>query len=344
MNKGLLSVALLALLTLPLVAQTVTTIQYVPDNVICTNSGQSIPFRWIPTSMRYHILLEAKYLGNPSGPMKIIDVGFSRATGFSTPGFTCTQIQLRMGHNTSFTSLYAPNLGPCPTNIIDFTGSTTTSFGYNPPTTGAFYNITGSGHQPSFLHDADFGWDGKRDICLEIRFRGAPGNLTGPVMCQSSLVRRVYSPSTTGPDYYVATSGPTGTSGIKCSVTMTPEHVLLVPDTVNLGTSAVIALGGLPAGDFYQIAASLSQGYELNLGTCSIWLLPDGLFTASIILGPPIFNNYVGSIPASGLARGVMNVPNVKQLVGICVYHAAVTFGTGGISGCTNTDGFEIVP
>jgi hypothetical protein len=212
-------------------------------------------------------------------------------------------------------------------------------------TPAGFYDITGpTGHLPTSLHDADFGWDGKRDICLEIRFRGGPSGFVGPVMCQSSLVRRVYNSSTTGPDYYVATTGSTGTSGIKCKVTMTNQHVLIVPDTVKIGTTAVIGLGGLPLGDFYQIAASLGQNFELNLGTCSLWLVPDGLFTASIFLGPPIFNNYTGTVPVGGLARGTMNVPNIQQLIGLCVYHGAVTFGTGGITGCTNTDGFEIVP
>jgi hypothetical protein len=80
------------------------------------------------------------------------------------------------------------------------------------------------------------------------------------------------------------------------------------------------------------------------VGPCTLFLTPDTLFAASVLVGPPIFTNYTGVLSASGAGTGKLMVPKVPALVGLCVFHAGVAFDKSGIKCCTNTDGTEITP
>jgi len=182
----------------------------------------------------------------------------------------------------------------------------------------------------------DFGWDGKRHVCLEMRYRGNVTSVGFP--CRSGSIARIWANSTTA-DNYVATSGSTGTSGgLKVRLTVDPNNVLLAPDTASIGTTVGVVLVNAPAGAFYQFAASLGQA-PLSLGKYTIGLTFDTVFLTSVLVGPPVFNAYGGQVPASGAATAKLSVPAIPALVGICVHHAAVVFDKTGILGCTNTGG-----
>jgi hypothetical protein len=37
-------------------------------------------------------------------------------------------------------------------------------------------------------------------------------------------------------------------------------------------------------------------------------------------------------------------VPNLRGLVGVCVFHAGITYNVGGVTAGTNTEGTVLVP
>jgi len=319
-----LLVALAALLVAPAVAQ----YSYIPDNNPATGGGNNWPLNFSSTTGRFIQLLNAQYL--PSAPVKIVDVGFSRYSTTYPSSFFAKQFQMRMSHTTQTTtvSTFATNFQPCPTNLID----TTAGYTYAPP------NIN---QWSDFGTVADFGYDGTRNICLEIRYRGQATTLGFP--CRSATVARVWANSTSQ-DNYVAVSGSASSSGgLKTRLTYVKDHVLVAPDVISIGSSGIINLYGMPPGLFYQLAASFGQD-PLPLGPCTVFLTPDSLMILSVLLGPPTFTQYAGTIPATGQARAQLSVPAIKQLVGLCVYHAAISYGAKGISGCTNTGGTQLVP
>ena len=47
---------------------------------------------------------------------------------------------------------------------------------------------------------------------------------------------------------------------------------------------------------------------------------------------------------AQGNATGKFSIPLLKQLVGVCVYHAAISYTNKGVQCCSNTDGILLTP
>jgi len=287
-----------------------------------------------PATMRYVEILEAAYL--PNMPVKITEVALTKqAKGPLGPSFTAQQFQVRMSH----TSVTCPRSvqfsawsGPCPIELIN----TTTGFTYTP--------VLNQWHPVGTV--GDFGYDGKRNICLEIRYRGQ-GRPT--LMFLHSGDNKVTKPISRlwaegFADNYASLVGDKADcdEGLMVCLSYTNTCILLAPDTVKVGASMTVSLLNMPAGDLYQIAASFGQN-PMNLGKCTLFLDPDGLFFASIF-GVPIFSGYVGTVPAGGNASGKVTVPKIPALAGICIYHAAVAYNKNGIDCCTNTAGTKIVP
>jgi len=132
---------------------------------------------------------------------------------------------------------------------------------------------------------------------------------------------------------------------------MSPIHRLTVKrglildadDTVQVGKAATVTLKTGTAGDYYQVAASLST-LPVNLGKCILHLTPDDLFWVSIQVGPPLFTRYAGKLDTTGGGSARLGVPNLPSLAGVIVYHAAIAYDLTGITACTNNDSTRIIP
>jgi len=319
--------SLLAVVVLPLLGLTVDAqgTVYAPSNTPTAGSCNVYPWG-TSTSARFQEIIPATYL--PSAPFKITDIAYAPC-GNST--FTSRRLRVRMCHttlsnfkaNTNFNN----NLCPCPTTVYDGPGN---------------WTMTANTWSPVGL-TCTFGYDGVRnlliDLCIENRSSGTSCH-------RDSVLPRLWSFGLANPCQVVsgATDGSTTEAGLKMCLTIDRTCVLNAPDTVKLGSSLPVTVSTAPAGNFYQIAASLSDNATINLGRCKVCLVPDGLFLASILFGPPIFNGYTGTVGATGGFGGKLLVPSNKLLVGVCVYHAAVVFNTSGIVCCTNTAGTGIVP
>jgi len=326
------------LIVVPVSSQTAC----VPDANASTGNPNAFPFgfpssSYKATSRRFMEILEAQYL--PGMPVKITEVAFTRdPTTYPSPGnapLIAPVFQLRMSHTTVVcpASLnFADWSGPCPTELI----STTSGYTY----LAAVNTWTPMGVK------ASFGYDGQRNICLEIRFQNAT---SGAFSCHSGdgttvpAVPRLVANSSTANNYSAVSGRKFCNGGLKVCLTYTTKCILFAPDTVNVGTAGSIQILGMPPGDAYQIAASMGQA-PLNLGTCTLYLTLDGVFLMSVQAGPPIFAGYAGIIPASGSAVGTLKVPSIPALIGIYLYHAAVAYNARGITCCTNTAGLKIVP
>jgi hypothetical protein len=321
-NKCFVLLALLALLAGPALAQGYA---YIPDNIPSSGGGNNWPLNFSSTTGRFIQLLDSQYL--PNAPVKFVDVAFSRYSTTYPSSFSAKQFQMRMSHTTRtvVTSTFANNFAPCPTNVIN----TTSGFTYAPP------NINAWG---DFGTTCDFGYDGKRSICLEIRYRGQVTSLGFP--CRSASIARVWANGSG--DNWVAVTGSTGSSGgLKTRLTYVKDNILLAPDTASIGTSVAVQGVNMAIGDFYQIGASLGQT-PLSFGNCHICLDVDAILFASLLVGPPIFNGYAGTVPVGGSVNAKFAVPNLTALIGLCVYHAGVSYDNKGVTGCTNTAGTQL--
>ncbi len=300
---------------------------YIPISTPTTGSTNYFPFHF-DAEWRYQVIVNAQYL--PTKPFKVLNVAIV-ARSHST--FTAPQCQIRMC-NTNLVDFQATanrnfnnNLGPCPTLVlngpIQFSGTTNQWTNLGPP--------------------HSHGYDGKRNLLIEIRYTGGSRNLPLAMTTVPTAVRRMWA---YGPGAYNATTGsvdPAKVSGApKLCLTIDYTCVLFCPDTVRLGTGTPIHLLNAQGGDYYQMAASQGQS-PLNLGKCKISLMPDNVFFLSVVVGPPIFRDYAGVVSAAGQASGTLTLPQIPQLVGLCLYHAAVTYNRAGITGCSNTGGTLIV-
>jgi hypothetical protein len=331
MKRVLVSVGLvfaLLLVVAPVAVSLPAQVQvYVPDNNPTTGSTNVYPFGY-NTEWRYQVLVDGAEL--PATPFRILDVGIvARATNT----FSATQCQIRMTHSTlaNFQNNrnFDNNIGPCPTEV--FNGPM--SF---PGTANQWVNLG---------LNASFGFDGTRNLLFEIRFQNGSKNVSlGMASTKPSAVRRMWN---SGTGAYTATTGSvdslTASGAPKVCLTIDRTMVLLGPDQVSLATKAAIQLVQAQAGDFCQMAASLGQ-MPFNLGKYTIYLIPDNVFIYSVLYGAPIFNGYAGVVSAQGNAFGTFIPPKIPALVGVCVYHAALTFDKGGLTGVSNTAGLEITP
>ncbi len=329
LKKLLMAAAVTGLVGLPAVAQ----FGHFPSNTPTTGGGNSWPMNFGSTTGRFVQFLDATNSDLPTGtPLKITEVAFA-PTG-TTPFVCSSDFQMRMSHlNTTSTfttvpdNVYANDLGPCPTNLINRTA------GFNWGGTASAWNDFGT--------DCDFGWDGQSIILLEIRYRGQ--NTAQGVSCHSDTsIPRAWSNATTA-DNYVATTATltSGSAGLKTRLGYVKDHICLVPETTQIGNSSAVSLVGFNPGESFKIAASLGQS-PFSVGNCNICLTVDNIFLAS--LQPlPFFGGYNGIADGSGNGAGKFAPPAITALVGTCVYHAAVGVSTAGIN-CTNTAGTMLVP
>ena len=316
-------IALTVLLAAPAVAQTYV---YAPDSNPATGGGNSWPFNFSTTSGRFIQIILVQHLTTLAGPYKITDVAFS-VNGTYPNSFTATQFQMRMSHSTLSNwadTNFANWQAPCPTNLID-AGS------------GFTYTVPGANAWADIGTKLDFGWDGKRNIALEIRYRGQNTSL-GFACWSDSTMPRIWANSTSADNYVATTGSARANLGLKVRLTIDKNNVLLAPDDVTVGTTAGIVLVNMPAGTGYQVAASLGQT-PLPLGVCRIGLTLDNVFATSVQTATSVFKGYAGLTSATGTATAQFAPPRIPALAGICVYHAAVTYDKTGVRGCTNTAG-----
>ena len=99
-----------------------------------------------------------------------------------------------------------------------------------------------------------------------------------------------------------------------------------------------VNFGAQQAGKFYQVALAWGHTPGIpvkNVGT--IHLALDNLFYSSILLGPPVFQDFTGVLDARGKASPYVNIPYVNELIGVHAYGAAVAFDNpGGITAISN--------
>ena len=327
MKKCNLILVLLVLIATSATAQ----YAYIPDSNAGAGSNNIWPFNMSSTTGRFIQILDAKYL--PNGPVKITEVAFTRHTQYSRgiTSFFAKQFQMRMSHSTSvcvgsLSKPFADHMAPCPTNLIN----TTSGFTYSLPTGETWVDIG---------TNCDFGYDGKRHICLEVRFRGQNVALGFVGWADGGGTPRLMS-KLTPIDNYAALVGSSSwcTNGLKVRLTYVKNCVLLAADAAPIGSTEGIAVVNMPLGDMYQIAASLGQA-PMKVGPCHVCLVLDGVFLTSILIGPPVFVNYAGQIPVGGRATGRFVIPQFPAIIGLCVYHAAVAYSAKGVTCCTNTAG-----
>lgn len=316
-----------ALLSVSAVAQTYV---YVPDSNPAYGSANAAPFDISDPSGRYMEILPIRYLSTLYGPYKITEVAFSKygSTLFSPNTFFATQFQLRMSHTTLANyrdKNFANWSGPCPTALVDASN-------------GFTYTVPGEDQWADIGTTVDFAWDGRRPICLEVRFRGNDHKRGFP--CRSGQpIPRIWA-NYYQLDNYVAKTGTfDSSSGLKVRLRVDPNNILLAPESVAVGGAGIsLSLVNMPPSSPYQVAASLGQS-PLPLGKCKVGLALDNVLITSIRVSGTVFRKYGGISSSTGTATASFHPPRITALIGLPVYHAAVAYDKTGILGCTNTTG-----
>lgn len=327
MKKGLICAVLLLCFCAALTAQTPI---YNPSNTPTTGGANSWPFN-LYTGWRMQIIIDKNVLGNT--PFLIQEVAFAPT---STRTFSVPDFQMRMGHTTykdfgtAGTTLFATIIGPNPVEVYQ-RGKISWAC-----TSGTWCDIGLTG---------PFAYNGNDNICMEIRYNTTASG--GTTIHTDASIARAYTHSRysndpfNDPNWYTPIPGEF--MGPKHRLSVLQGFMLDADATVSVGKTANILLKSGVGGEFYQVAASLST-LPINLGKCTIHLTPDNLFWGSMQIGPPIFTRYSGILSASGSGAAQLAVPNVPALVGVVVYHAAVSFSSTVFpTACTNTDSTQIV-
>lgn len=336
MSRLATGLTVFALLAGPAVAQGTA---YFPSNDPSTGSTNTFPMgNAFGPEWRYQGQLSAANL--PAGKIKITDVSLAPSSGM---GFAATQFQVRMTNSTAaaLTTVFATNIGPCPTVLYDGPLS------MPGVTLGAWNSL---GMQTSFGYDGDL--VPQPNIVYEIRYQGRStlAALNGFRSYANGIASmpRLWANSTTTPTTptpYTAVAGRLSTSGgVRVCLTYSRTCICDVAPTAQVGTSVPVDLIQMPVGASFQIAASLGQGPAIALPGCNIGLAVDGVFFYSITSGAPVFNGYNGVIPASGSAQGKFAIPAIPALAGLCVYHAALGIDRQNQICCTNTEGTMLTP
>ncbi len=296
---------------------------YVPSNTPATGTCNAAHTG--KSESRYQEIIDATYL--PQAPFKVLDVSFAPCASVNP---VYSQYQVRMTHTTlvnfAGNQNFDNNLGRCPAVL------------HSGPLS---WTATANTWSPLGCTGNAFGYDGQgRNILVEFRHIQSSGSTTSHH--RDGVSPRLY---TSDAGAYSSTTGVTvSIAGAKLELIIDRTCVLYAPDTAQIGQSHAITADAMPAGENCQIAASLGASTAINLGPCSVWLVPDGVFVYSATVGAPIFNGYQAITPASGKVIGKFSPPNIPALVGVCVYHAAVSVGSSGVSCCTNTAGTLLTP
>jgi hypothetical protein len=306
------------------------TYKYHPDSNPTSGGGNTFPFgNAFGPDWRYQLFVPQSSLG--STPVRITNFAFAPS---SSNTFSATQFQIRMAHTTlaALTSTFGTNIGSCPTELHN----------------GAFTYTVTSGNWHDLGTQSDFGYDGTRNVVLEIRYRNRTAPSTSQFVFRTGTSRLHANNITTPPtrDPYNAVAGQLDpTRGLKVRFTCVATCVAIAQsDRVRVGSTIGTQLINGPGGAFYQFACSFGQGPPLNLGNnCRLGLATDALFTFSL-QGSPIFQGFSGQLPATGRTLATTIVPNIPQLAGLCIYHAAVTYSRTQLLCCSNTAGVELIP
>jgi len=303
---------------------------YIPADTPSSGGCNMIPFNWPSTatvkSCRYQMILSGRFL--PTAPIRIYDISFAPCKTSPLPrSWSSRKFLVRMCHTTmndfSGNNCFDKNLCRCATVLHDGP----IQWQINPENWSPF-NLAGS-----------FGYDGRRNILLDIE---ALTN-SGGISChgdRTTAIPRLWS-NQVPPE----ACGSEDTAGLKIRLTYARTCILQVPETASLGTSTPVHMLQAPTGKFYQMAASLGQWPPIDLVACKVCLAIDPVLVYSILVGPPIFTYYAGVINPTGTADGKFVPPVIKELAGLCVFHAAVAYDTkAGVLCCTNTCGTLLVP
>jgi len=299
---------------------------YHPSDTPTSGACDTFPFS-THTGWRFQFIYRPKPQENI--PTMITDIAFAPCVAGT---FTAGDFQIRMGHTT----------------YNDFSSSTTRSFNevLGAPTEVYRRGPVSWDMVPGMWCEigltTPFQYVGNNyNICVEIRYNAtSPGN--GVVHTVSTLdmaIPRAFAHSGQCNDpFNQPTWKEAGVGG--------PKHRFSVGFVMNgdvetpIGKEDILVFQGGPSNTVYMVAASLGNN-PLPLGPstkpCTINLTVDALFYLSIFSGPPLFNNYVGMLGPTGGGQAKLCVPNIPFLVGIEIYHAAVSYHPLTIPVCTNT-------
>lgn len=295
-----------------------------PDLVPTTGANQNTFPMGSGAEWRYHELVPASCLGTT--PFKIVDIAFAKGNIATTHPGKYSDFQVRLAHtqSASLSSTFATNLGPCPITVLN---------------AKAFQWVYADNTWKDLGMTCDFGYDGVRNLVIEVRYRGGSSQT---LFCWRHTYPRAYTSGTGA--YGAATAASNNSGGLKVRFTIDPKCVMTCTEQVKVGASGTMSVVNAPIGDTYQIATSFGQSTTLQLGPgCRICLDLDGLAVLSV-LGLPLFTAYSGGVGATGKFGGKFAVPNIPPLVGVCLYHAGITYNRTGVTGCTNTCGTLIIP
>jgi hypothetical protein len=306
---------------------------YIDSNTPAAGGCNGAPFSVYP-NWRFLMLIPAPNL--PASRFKVTDVAVAPCASAT---FTASQAEIRMCAvpAQSVSTVFAQNLSACPITV--FRGGMKLA--------AVFDQWCDLGQQASFAYDGTT--SPQKSLVIDMCLLSTSANMTVhsvPSPNGSNYVQRVWAPSST-PNPCTLTTGGTdqlpGSGAPKLRLTIDSTSVMTCPETVRVGSTAVLRVDNAPVGQYYQIAASFGDWPPLRLGKCSVALTLDDLFTLSV-RGLPIFANYGGKVPSGGTCTGQLAVPKIPPLAGFRVYHAAICYGTGGLSACTNTCGMQFAP
>jgi hypothetical protein len=277
---------------------------YVPANTPTTGRANTFPYGSAGTEWRYHLVYNASLLGNR--PFIVNEIAFSPN---GTGQFTASAFEVRLSHTTAATSAtFAVNL-PNPVTVLS--------------TQNYVWNTTDKTWSPIGL-TGSFAYNGVDRLTVEIRIMGsARSGFLGSCSSEPGHHDRVWQYA---PGAWNAATGTVGlTSGLKTRFTVSTAQLIL-SGTGQVGTTVDLdLLATADAGKTYQIGTSLGNG-PIPIGSRSLGLSPDTMLLMSVSgVLPAIFQNYAGTLDASGKAKAKLAIPNIPPLKGIRLYNAFLT-------------------
>jgi len=267
--------------------------------------GNALPFLASYTpELTYQILLPRRFL--PRNALTMVDLEFAplAAATFSSTDFVLKLAHANLATDFPLCSLWSNNAEPWVT-----------------VQSGAFtFNMAGNAWSPLGLN-ANWGYDGVRDILVEIRWRNATG---GTTVHNSDL--RPINAYAIGAGAYGATACSHGIGvGARVRVRFR-EPTIRASGTMMPGTTITLPICSPgQAGKNYYMGASLGTqpGIPLpNGGTLPLNF--DGLLLVSLI-DPFTFQGFQGALDPNDAATAMINLPGSPGLRGLTFYVAFLT-------------------
>lgn len=293
---------------------------YVPDDTPATGGLNGFPFSAY-SNWRFQILVPASEL--PNTPFKISNIAFAPA---KTTLWTSPDFQIRIAHTTlntlgaAFDANFSSPPIVCRDGAVNFDAVKDT------------WSAIGLTNW--------FSYNGTDNLVVELRYRSGPAlNLN---LHYTGVTGRAYRNS--GPDPYTATYATGFGGGPKIRFNKIMSAVAVSDFEVALATPGPIVIGGLKAGQRYQLVSSFGQGLVPLTANLHLNVAADPLFWSSIFVGQPVFLGYAGVVPQQATSvKCAINVPNIQALIGTALYHAAVIYDSRSILDATNTTSMRIV-